>query len=75
MLQCRKQMFVKAEKNDFNSSSVSFLGYIKKSGQVKPDSEKINTMAEWPSPSTRKQQQHFLGFATFYWCFIRDYRW
>lgn len=27
----------------------------------------------WPSPTTRKQLQQFLGFANFYHCFIRNY--
>ena len=65
--------FVKAEKCSFHSSSVSFLGYVIQSVQVKPDPKKINSMAEWQTPSTRKQKQHFLGFANFYSCFIRNY--
>ena len=30
-------------------------------------------MAEWPTPTSRKQLQRFLGFANFYRRFIRDY--
>lgn len=30
-------------------------------------------VAEWPTPTTRKQLQWFLGFANFYRRFIRDY--
>lgn len=40
------KLFVKAEKCEFNS--VSFLGYIVGSGQVKPDPAKIQAVADWP---------------------------
>lgn len=37
------------------------------------DSSKVKAVQEWPSPTTRKQLQRFLGFANFYWRFIRNY--
>jgi len=67
------KLFVKAEKCEFHVNSVSFLGYIIESGQVRPDPEKIKPVIEWPKPTTVKQLQQFLGFANFYRRFIRDY--
>lgn len=65
--------FVKAEKCEFHGSSVSSLGYIIESRQVKADPDQIRAVAEWPRPSSQKWLQRFLGFANFYRCFIRDY--
>lgn len=67
------KLFVKAEKCEFHVKSVSFLGYIIESGQVRTDPEKVQAVAEWPKPTTVKQLQQFLGFANFYCRFIRNY--
>ena len=61
------RLYVKAEKCDFHVSSVCFLDFIVEKGQIKTDP------AEWPTPTSRKQLQRFLGFANFYRRFIRDY--
>ncbi|KAK7918601.1 hypothetical protein WMY93_009885 [Mugilogobius chulae] len=67
------KLFVKAEKCDFYSSKVSFLGFIIEQGQVKADPEKIKAVIEWPIPENRKKLQRFLGFANFYRRFIKDF--
>ncbi len=67
------KLYVKAEKCEFHVSSVSFLGYIIEGGQVKTDPKKIQAVAAWPTPTSVKQLQRFLGFANFYRHFIRDY--
>lgn len=50
-----------------------FLGYVIAEGLVKMDPEKLCAMREWPTQSTWKQVQPFLGFASFYWKFIRNF--
>ena len=67
------RLYVKAEKCDFHVSSVCFLGFIVEKGQIKTDPAKVKAVAEWPTPTSRKQLQRFLGFANFYRRFIRDY--
>ena len=67
------RLFVKPEKCEFHSKSVSFLGYIVEAGQLRPDPVKIKAVVEWPTPTTRKELQRFLGFANFYRRFIRNY--
>ncbi|KAK5927636.1 hypothetical protein CgunFtcFv8_012771 [Champsocephalus gunnari] len=67
------RLYVKAEKCAFHVSSVSFLGFVVEKGQVRADPAKVMAVAEWPTPTTRKQLQRFLGFANFYRRFIRDY--
>lgn len=67
------KLFVKAEKCDFHSESVSFLGFIVEKGQLRRDPAKVKAVVEWPKPEGRKQLQRFLGFANFYRRFIKDY--
>uniref|UniRef100_A0A8C7YA87 Gypsy retrotransposon integrase-like protein 1 n=1 Tax=Oryzias sinensis TaxID=183150 RepID=A0A8C7YA87_9TELE len=67
------KLFVKAEKCDFHSSSVSFLGFVITGGEVRPDPAKVSAVVDWPTPATRKQLQRFLGFANYLRRFIRNY--
>ena len=67
------KLYAKAEKCSFHVASVSFLGFIVEKGQIKTDPAKVQAVAEWPTPTSRKQLQRFLGFANFYRRFIRDY--
>jgi hypothetical protein len=49
------------------------LGVIISEGQVEMDLVKVAGVADWPTPSTKKELQQFLGFTNFYRCFILDY--
>ena len=42
-------------------------------GNVKMDPGKVRAITEWPTPSSRRGLQQFLGFANFYPRFIRNY--
>lgn len=66
-------LFVKAEKCEFHVPSVTFLGFVLGQGQLSPDSAKVQAVMEWPTPTSRKPLQQFLGFTNFYCHFIRDY--
>lgn len=59
-------LFVKTEKCEFHASSVSFLGYIIKEGNIQMDPAKVSAVTSWPVPENRKKLQQFLGFANFY---------
>lgn len=66
-------LFVKAEKCEFHSPSVSFLGFIVSEDQVSMDPEKVAAVKDWPTPTSRKQLERFLGFAHFYRKFIKGF--
>lgn len=68
------QLLLNMEKCDFHISSVSFLGFIITPRPVKMDPAKVNAMANWPTPTSKKEVQQFLGFANFYRRFIRHFR-
>lgn len=64
---------MKEKRCEFHTSLVTFLSYILKSGPVKMDPEKVKAMTKGPTPTTWKQLQHFMGFASFYCQFITNY--
>lgn len=67
------KLYVKAEKCEFHVTTVNFLGYVVEKGQLRPDPVKVKAVEDWPTPSTRKQLQRFLGFANFYRRFVKNY--
>ncbi len=67
------KLFVKAEKCEFHAESVTFLGHIISTRGIKPDPTKIEAVAMWPVPDSRKALQRFLGFANFYRRYIRNF--
>lgn len=75
LLQCLlgNWLFVKAEKYDFCQPSVSFLGYVVSTGGIQMDQQNVQAVVGWPRPESRRELQHFLGFANFYRRFIRNY--
>lgn len=66
------QLFVYAEKCEFHVSTVSFFGFVNSADNIQMDPAKVNAVAEWSVPTSRKEVQGFLGFAHFYRHFIRD---
>lgn len=67
------QLYVKGEKCEFHVETVTFLGYIISAYRIKMDYDKLHAIRDWPAPKSVKELQRFLGFANFYWHFIRDY--
>uniref|UniRef100_A0A8C5MVJ8 Reverse transcriptase/retrotransposon-derived protein RNase H-like domain-containing protein n=1 Tax=Leptobrachium leishanense TaxID=445787 RepID=A0A8C5MVJ8_9ANUR len=53
--------------------SSSRRGFILKPGQIEMDPEKINAIASWPQPTSKKEVQRFTGFSNFYRKFIRSF--
>ncbi|KAK3506178.1 hypothetical protein QTP70_012512 [Hemibagrus guttatus] len=67
------QLFLKAEKCSFHQPSVQFLGYNIGSRGIWMDEGKVAAIKGWPTPTTVKELQRFLGFANFYRWFIQNY--
>ncbi|KAK3575262.1 hypothetical protein QTP86_023383 [Hemibagrus guttatus] len=69
----RHHLYVKLEKCEFHRTTVTFLGYVISRQGVEMDVGKVRAVTEWPAPATVRELQWFLGFANFYWRFIRNY--
>jgi len=66
-------LYVKAEKCEFYSDSVEYLGYVLSLSGLTMSNAKVKTIQEWPEPKKVKDIQSFLGFANFYRHFIFNY--
>ncbi|MBW0485285.1 hypothetical protein O181_025000 [Austropuccinia psidii MF-1] len=66
-------LFAKASKCVFHASSVEYLGYVFSSEGLKMDSSKFQQILNWPQPKNIDALESFLGFASFYCCFIKNY--
>jgi len=66
-------LYAKAEKCEFHSDSVEYLGYVLSPSGLTMSDAKVKTIQEWPKPKNVKDIQLFLGFANFYRCFIFNY--
>ena len=66
-------LYTKAEKCEFHSESVKYLGYILSSSGLTMSNKKVKIIQDWPEPKKVKNIQSFLGFAKFYCQFIFNY--
>lgn len=64
---------VKLEKCDFAKQSVKYLGHILGINTVRPSSDNLIAIKEFPQPSTKKQIRQFLGKINFYHEYIPKY--
>ena len=53
-------------KSEFGKATVKYLGHILGQGQVRPLDAKIQTIAKFPFPTSRKELARFLGMAGYY---------
>jgi len=66
-------LYTKAEKCEFHSDSIKYLGYVLSLSSLTMSDAKVKTIQEWLEPKKVKDIQFFLGFANFYRHFIFNY--
>ena len=59
-------LFLKPTKCNFNKTQVEYLGMIIEEGKISMDPGKLAGLRDWPTPTSVKQTQKFLGFGNFY---------
>ncbi len=75
VLQCLREnkLFLKAEKCEFKVLETKYLSVIISENSIRMDPVKIAGIAEWPTPTKKRELQLFLGFTNFYRKFIKNY--
>jgi len=69
----KASLYAKAEKYEFHSKSVEYLGYILSPSGLTMSDDKVKIIQDWLEPKKVKNIQSFLGFANFYYWFIFNY--
>jgi len=69
----KHKLYLHADKCEFEKTTVEYLGVIISHNSVVMDPVKIAGIAEWPTPTNKKEVQSFLGFTNFYRRFIKDF--
>jgi len=67
------ELFAEESKCRFGVTQVDYLGHIISEQGVSVDPTKIQTVIEWPTPTTTKGVRRFLGLVGYYRKFIRHF--
>ena len=75
VFECLKQAGLKLQptKCAFARKKVEFLGHIVSEDGIATDPAKVEKVANWPEPTSMKEVQQFLGLASYYRQFIKDF--
>lgn len=64
---------IKPQKCTFRSDRVSYLGHVVSASSVETNPAKASTAKDWARPQTVKELCSFLGFCSYYRCFVKDF--
>ena len=64
---------IKPRKCQCAMKQCSYLGHIVGNSEIRPEESKIHAVADFPTPTTKKQVRAFLGLTGYYRKFISDY--
>ena len=67
------KLYAKGKKCDWDKLQIKFLGHELTQGGSMVDDQKIKAILEWGKPKTTKGLRLFLGLASYYCKFVRDF--
>src|ERR1700733_1281847 len=69
----KHKLYLRYDKCEFEKTRIEYLGVIISHNHVEMDPVKVAGVAEWPTPTNKKEVQSFLGFTNFYRRFIANF--
>jgi hypothetical protein len=70
-LLAKDQWKIKLSKCSFAQRSIHYLGHVISGAGVATGSQKVEAIANWPTPKNAMELRSFLGLAGYYWKFVR----
>jgi hypothetical protein len=67
------KLYLQPEKCKFEKTRIEYLGVIISHNKVEMDPVKVTGVADWPTPTNKKEVQSFFGFINFYRRFISNF--
>jgi hypothetical protein len=67
------KLYLRPKKCEFEKTRIEYLGVIISHNKVKMDPVKVTGVADWPTPTNKKEVQSFVGFINFYCRFISNF--
>ena len=67
------QLYAKFSKCEFWLDYVAFLGHVVSKDGIQVDPKKIEAILEWPRPTIATEVRSFLGLASYYMRFVKDF--
>jgi hypothetical protein len=67
------QLYAKMSKCEFGVPQVNYLGHVVSSKGIAIDFRKIKVVVEWPTPKDKTKARSFLGLASYYRHFVRNF--
>ncbi|GBG41849.1 hypothetical protein CBR_g75153, partial [Chara braunii] len=64
---------INAKKCEWAKTQVLYLGHVLDEDGIKPEDSKIAAIRDWPMPRTLTELRSFLGLATYYRKFVRNF--
>ena len=68
-------IMLNSKKSKFSRNEITFLRTIISDKRLRMEIQKMKAIYKWPALKMVKKVQVFLGFANYYWWFIRNYSW
>ena len=69
----KEKLQIKPSKCVWGKAELPYLGFIVGRDGIKPDPKKVEAVTAWPTPTTVKEIQQFLGLTNFFSKFILGY--
>jgi hypothetical protein len=57
----KKQLITNLQKCEFGKTSLIYIGHIIKGGELRVDLENIETITQWPIPTSMTEARSFMG--------------
>ena len=69
----KNSLKLRLRKSTFAQTETYYLGLIVGNGTIRPDSENIKAVKDWPLPTTRKELKSFVQFCSYYGRFTHHF--